>query len=217
MSKYKIISALYILLLSSPFVVQAGESLPPSECTYQMQVWNVYKKDKTSMQVIRHPYFNVTAEETDQTTGCTVCSEDQELINIAPIKPFSVCYKIAPQIRFAISNLIKKGEPIFSIVGYHVIKSRGRIDGKGNRTEFSNHSFGSAIDINPAQNGLYDKCIEFGPQCRLLRGGAWRIGELGTLEKEGTIVKSLKTAGFQWGGEISGNQKDFMHFSQTGY
>jgi hypothetical protein len=98
-----------------------------------------------------------------------------------------------------------------------VIKSRGAADGNGNRIGFSNHSFGTAIDINPEQNGLYDNCITFGPQCRLLRGGEWRPGTPGTLDKNGDIVTLFKQAGFQWGGEIVGKQKDFMHFSLTGY
>jgi len=113
--------------------------------------------------------------------------------------------------------LLKKGAPIHTVVGYHVVKSRGPVDHAGNRTGFSNHSFGTAIDINPDQNGLYDNCITFGPECRLLRGGDWRSGIPGTLEKDGDIVNTLKQEGFYWGGEIAGKQKDFMHFSLTGY
>ncbi len=64
---------------------------------------------------------------------------------------------------------------------------------------------------------MYDNCVQLGPECRLLRGGEWRPGMPGTLEKDGEIVNMLKSAGFRWGGEIAGRQKDFMHFSLTGY
>ena len=106
---------------------------------------------------------------------------------------------------------------IHTIEGYRVVKSRGPVDGKGNRTGFSNHSYGTAIDINSEQNGLYDNCITFGPQCRLLRGGEWRPGTQGTLDTKGDIVVQFKQEGFRWGGEIEGKQKDFMHFSLSGY
>ena len=30
------------------------------------------------------------------------------------------------------------------------------------------------------------------------------------------IVRAMREAGFHWGGEMEGDQKDFMHFSVTG-
>jgi len=189
----------------------------PSECTYEMQVWNVNTKSSVNQKIVQHSYNDLLTEEVDPQTGCTVCLEDQVLISIRPLLPFSVCYKIAPQVREVITSLTQKGMPIHSLVGYHVIKSRGAADANGNRTGFSNHSFGTAIDINSELNGLYDNCIEFGPQCRLLRGGKWRPGAPGVIESNGDIVYAFKQAGFRWGGEIKGNQKDFMHFSMTGY
>ncbi len=153
----------------------------PSDCTYEVQVWNVYSKESVNEKKVRHPYNDLRREEIDPATGCTVCSEDQETIDIPPLAPFSVCYKIDPQVRSVLTRLILKGAPLRTVVGYHVIKSRGTADKNGNRTGFSNHSFGTALDINPGQNGLYDNCVEIGPQCRLLRGGAWRPGAPGTL------------------------------------
>jgi hypothetical protein len=168
-------------------------------------------------QSIRHPYQKLSADEVDPVSGCTVCSEDQEIISIPPLAPFSVCYKLAPRVRSVIQYLAANKASINTVIAYHVIKSRGPLDSDGNRTAFSNHSFGAAIDINPGQNGLYDDCITFGPQCRLLRGGEWHPGTPGTLDKNSDIVVRLKQAGFRWGGEIEGKQKDFMHFSVTGY
>jgi hypothetical protein len=162
-----------------------------------MQVWNVNLKSSVGLTKVRHPYGELSPDEIDPTTGCTVCSEDRELISMPPLSPFSVCYRIAPWVRPVLEDLMRNGAPLFTVVGYRVIKSRGPVDKDGNRTQFSNHAFGTAIDINPEQNGLYDNCITFGPECRLLRGGEWRPGALGTLEKNNEIVLLLKREGFQ--------------------
>lgn len=206
--------SLFVLLATS--AVAASRPLPIT-CSYEMQIWNVKEKRSVSPKKAERPYSELRPEEIDPATGCTVCSEDQELVSIPPIPPFFICYKIAPRVRSLVDELAKKGAPIHSVVGYHVIKSRGPVDKDGNRTGFSNHSFGTAIDINPEQNGLYDNCMTFGPECRLIRGGEWRIGNAGALEPDGDIVVAFKAAGFRWGGEIAGKQKDFMHFSLTGY
>jgi len=187
------------------------------ECTYEMLVWNVNQKSSVLKKNVQRSREDLTPQETDPATGCTVCSEDQVRIELPPLPSFSVCYKVAPRVRGVLEDLLRRGAPITSVVGYRVIKSRGPVDRDGNRTEFSNHSFGTAIDINPDLNGLYDNCVTFGPECRLLRGGEWRIGVPGTLERNGDVVLAFKEAGFRWGGEIAGKQKDFMHFSLTGY
>jgi hypothetical protein len=189
----------------------------PAVCTYEMQVWNSHTGNGEVRKKVAHAYGDMRSEEIDQKTGCTVCSEDQVEITVPGIKPFAVCRTVAPRVRSLINDLIRDGAEITTVVGYHPIRSRGPVDEQGNRTEFSNHSYGTAVDINPGQNGLYDNCVSFGSQCRLLRGGAWRPGTPGTLTRGGIIVRSFKAAGFKWGGEIEGKQKDFMHFSLTGY
>jgi len=158
------------------------------------------------------------ADEIDQTTGCTVCSEDQVEINILNLQPFKVCKKLAPEIRNTLERLLLNGESIYEVVGYRVGKTRGDVDANGNRTRFSNHSFGIAIDINPKQNGLYTNCIAFDSQCRLIKGGPWRpdLSPL-SLRPDGKTVSAMRSLGLKWGGEIKGRQKDFMHFSVSGY
>ncbi len=203
--------------LMSALSAGAASRPSPDQCTYEMQVWNVNQKSSVDLKNVRHSYSELLPEEIDPATGCTVCSEDQTSIEIPLLPAFSVCYKLAPRVHDVLSRLIQNGAMIRTVVAYHVIKSRGIVDGNGNRTGFSNHSFGTAIDINPELNGLYDNCLEFGPQCRLLRGGEWRPGTPGALDKNSDIVSLFKQAGFQWGGEIAGKQKDFMHFSLTGY
>ena len=204
-------------LLGEPLRAMAAERRTPLTCTYDAQTWNVALKRSVNGQRVVQPYTALSTGEIDPVTGCTVCSEDQEIIDIPPLAPFSVCYKLAPQVRAVLTALVWQGQPLFRVDGYRVIRSRGPLDGTGNRTVFSNHAYGAALDINAEQNGLYDQCLRFGPGCRLLRGGEWRPGVPGTLEKDGMIVKALLGTGFRWGGEMEGNYKDFMHFSLTGY
>lgn len=186
-------------------------------CSYQTFNWSVNLKKALDYEIVSRPYNNLTPEETDPVSGCTICEEDQEIIHIQPLAPFRICKKLAPAVKETLTNLIQSGEPIYEVIGYRVGRTRGETDTNGNRTSFSNHSYGTAIDINPMQNGLYDNCVNFGVDCKLIRGGPWQQGQPGTLTSEGRIVKALKAAGFKWGGEIKGNQKDFMHFSLSGY
>lgn len=158
------------------------------------------------------------SDELDVQSGCSVCAEDQQAIKLDGLPEFSVCKRYAPIVRDTLLRLMHQGEKIDSVIGYLVGRTRGELDAQGNRTGFSNHSFGIAIDINTRHNGLYDNCVRFGPQCRLLRAGPWHPGEDPySLQRDGLIVSTFKQAGFKWGGEIEGQQKDFMHFSPTGY
>ena len=188
-----------------------------SRCTYSTYTWNTVDKAAVNFQTVDKSYAEIAPEEIDPNTGCTVCREDQRTIDIPPLKPFKVCRVLAPRIEAVLRTLIRDGQPIDTITAYRVGKTRGDADAKGNRTRFSNHSFGIALDINAAHNGLYDRCFEFGPNCRLIQGGPWNPDEPGSLTEEGDVVRLLQSIGFKWGGRIGGRQKDFMHFSPTGY
>jgi hypothetical protein len=207
---------------SVAFALLLGGALAPAKadeksCTYQTFSWNTATRQSVARETVRHPYRELRPEEIDRVTGCTVCEEDQETVTLAPLAPFRVCKLAAPRVRDALARLLRAGEPVREIIAYRVGRTRGDIDKDGNRTGFSNHSYGVALDINPKQNGLYHDCTEFGPGCRLVRGGAWKPGVPGTLTADSAIVRELKAVGFRWGGEIAGKQKDFMHFSPTGY
>jgi hypothetical protein len=84
--------------------------------------------------------------------------------------------------------------------------TKGEVDDVGNRTQFSLHSYGVALDINRRQNGLYDHCDVFGPDCRLMQRGAWRPGRPGSLTADGPFVLALERIGLQWGGTVAGRQ-----------
>ncbi len=205
-----------MLLALTPVAAFGGNELPQS-CTYQTFKWNVMLRKSVAHETVRHPYSELTPEERDPASGCSVCEEDQETVDIPPLADFRVCRKLASQVRSAVAELIRAGEPIHEVVGYRVGRTRGDPDAAGNRTGFSNHSYGIAIDINPQQNGLYDNCLNFGSACRLIRGGAWRPGVAGTMTAGGAVVRAMSGVGLRWGGEIAGKQKDFMHFSPSGY
>lgn len=212
-----VLSFTYVFIVVQTMPALAENRPLPQTCSYELRIWNVNQKRSVGLKTVRHSYSQLAPEEIDPLTGCTVCTEDQSVISIPPLPSFSVCYKLTPKVRSAIEALKKKRAPMFNVVGYRAIKSRGPVDKSGNRTVFSNHSYGTAIDINPEKNGLYDNCPQFGPACKLIRGGAWRSGAPGTLDANSDIVTTLKQQGFKWGGEIAGKQKDFMHFSLTGY
>ncbi|HAR46373.1 MAG: hypothetical protein A2X56_01795 [Nitrospirae bacterium GWC2_57_13] len=205
------------MFLSSVQAMANDDRTPPAVCKYKVSRWNVPLKRSEGHQTVSHSYSRLAPDEIDSETGCTVCSEDQELIEVPPLEPFRLCWKIAPKVRAGLERLVRDGAPIFSVKGYVVIRSRGPLDADGNRTVFSNHSYGTALDINAQLNGLYDNCLEFGPWCRLVMGGPWEPSAPGALVPEGEIVRTFTSIGLKWGGEIEGRQKDFMHFSPTGY
>ena len=186
-------------------------------CTYTTYKWNTHLRRAIDYRTVRHPYSDLQPAEIHEATGCTVCEEDQVEIGLPGIDAFRVCRILKAEIRMALVAAMEEGQEIFSVTGYRVGMTKGGIDADGNRTQFSNHSFGVAIDINDRQNGLYDHCATFGPGCRLLKGGTWSPSREGSLTFDSPVVKALKGVGLRWGGEIEGNQKDFMHFSPSGY
>lgn len=206
-----------LLFLSCCSVASAGEHLAPQTCSYVSFNWNIEQKRAVNVSQVSHPYAELRAEEIDAATGCTVCEEDQQLLQVGRLPPFLVCRRIADKVRAQLEQLLAAGEPIIEVTAYRPGRTRNPLDEHGNRTGFSNHAYGAAIDINRSLNGLYDHCSQFGPGCRLMQGGAWEPGHFGTLTSDSAIVRGMKEAGFLWGGEIAGEQKDFMHFSLTGY
>jgi hypothetical protein len=199
-------------------LLMASNAAMAQSCHYLDWRWNVAQQRAVQHNTVFKDTSELLSEELDMQSGCTVCAEDQQAIKLEGLPEFSVCKRYAPLVRDMLQQLISQGEKINSVIGYRVGRTRGDIDAQGNRSGFSNHSFGIAIDINTAHNGLYGNCVQFGPRCKLLRAGPWRPGDDPfSLQPDGLIVKAFQEAGFKWGGEIAGRQKDFMHFSPTGY
>ena len=216
----RIRSALQAFTFVALFPLIAGmsdSSRGEPTCSYSTYEWNVPSQRAVNHRAVRHSYASLAPEEIDAGTGCTVCREDQTTLHLPDGTPYEVCHLLAPAIAEAVDSVVASGEPIFTITGYRVGMTKGETDANGNRTRFSNHSFGIALDVNEELNGLYDRCIAFGPDCRLIRGGRWEAGQLGSLTPESAVVRELGRIGLRWGGRIEGRQKDFMHFSPTGY
>jgi hypothetical protein len=188
-----------------------------SDCTYTSYTWNTQLGRAIDYRTIRKPYSDLKAEEIHSETGCTVCEEDMSWVSVPGVEPVMVCARLAPLFQSALDFSLGAGEHIEAIVGRRVGRTKGQADDNGNRTLFSFHSYGIALDVNPARNGLYTDCYTFGPHCRMLQGGPWVPGSPGSHTAESVLVQELKARGFKWGGEIAGRQKDFMHFSPSGY
>lgn len=204
-------------LLALALTAWTGSAAASPQCTYSTYKWNVNLRKAVETQVVSKPVSELSDAEKDSETGCTVCEEDQIELSFPGLRPFKVCRLLAPKVERIITELQRQHAPLRDVVGYRVGKTRGATDSAGNRTGFSNHSFGVALDINTEQNGLYENCTRFGTACRLIKGGPWHPGQELSLTQNSQIVRTFKQYGFKWGGEISGQQKDFMHFSPTGY
>lgn len=195
--------------------LQASE-IKTGMCTYSTWVWNTRTKQSEGHKRVTKLYSELAPEEKDPNSECTVCEEDQVTINVDGIPSFLVCKYYVDDIQRVMIKVKDSGFPISSVIGYRVGKSKGDVDKNGLRTQFSYHSFGTAVDINAEINGLYENCFEFGKNCRLLRGGHWRPGQPGTITTDSIVYQAFKEIGWKWGGELIGQQKDFMHFSRTG-
>jgi hypothetical protein len=150
--------------------------------------------------------------------GCTPCEEDQEEFALSNGLKFKACSKIGGPLREALDAALARGQRIESVLGYRAQRSKGAPDRRGDRTELSNHAFGTAVDVNEEHNGLYENCLRWSGKCRLRKGGPYRPGaDPLSLSRESPVVEQLRRAGFSWGGLIEGRQKDFMHFSPSGY
>lgn len=183
-------------------------------CNYEYTVWNAHKRMSTKTIKVNKNYKDINPSEMDQ-LGCTPCEVDQINIKLINNLEFTICKKIASKVKTTLNKLIANNYKIESIVGQRAQMSKGLLNKYGERTELSNHSFGTALDINEKMNGLYTNCIEFNDRCILLKGGRYHPNF--GINANDELVSELKKIGLIWGGEIKGKQKDFMHFSLTGY
>jgi hypothetical protein len=204
---------LFVFILAAESAVSQDED---AVCTYKTWSWSVHEKRAVDRKVISKPRSELQDFEQDPLSRCTVCREDQEFVRVPGVPPFRVCKHYSKQVEAALISAIESGFVIKEALGYRVGKSKGPVDENGLRQQFSNHSFGTAIDINQKHNGLYSNCLKFSSKCRLLRGGSWQPNNPLAITKTSAIYKSLRAIGWSWAGELAGKQKDFMHFSLSG-
>jgi hypothetical protein len=200
------------IAVAALFVAATAGATP---CTYSTWTWDTRTKKAVDVREVTKDRRDLQPHESMK--GCSLCSQDQIEIALPGIKPFRVCRLYSERIREALGATLSQGWPIQTVVGYRVGKTKGDTDSQGRRTEYSLHSFGLAIDVNDQHNGLYDDCHSFSPKCQLLRGGHWDPASAFSIRRDNPLYKALVSMGWKWGGEIAGKQKDFMHFSPTGY
>jgi hypothetical protein len=204
------------LLTALCAAASAAPAAAPRECHYAYTVWNARARRSTERKVVAKPYAELSAAEKGP-LGCTPCEEDQAAVRLSDGLSFRACRAVAERVRAALEQSLADGQKLVSVVGYRPQVSKGALDGLGNRTALSNHSFGVAFDLNEDANGLYSDCPRWGSGCARTKGGPYRPGEPLSLTESSPAVVRLKQAGFGWGGLLPGRQKDFMHFSPNGY
>jgi hypothetical protein len=215
----------------TPEVEPTESAERPTTCTYETYEWSTELRRAVNRREVAHPYSEVTADErAPDDPRCTVCREDQVRIDPSPlgiegVSAVWVCHAHAPAVEAALRAIAESGEfDIVELTGYRVGRTRGRVV-DGLRTEWSNHSFGTAIDINAEHNGLYNDCNvgEVTPEtisrCRLSVGGRWdpERRPRRSITRGGVVYRAFtEIAGWRWGGELTGSMRDLMHFSLTG-
>ncbi len=75
--------------------------------------------------------------------------------------------------------------------------------------KLSNHSFGTAIDINPLLNPYIRKDLH------QPRGSVYNPSRSGTISNNSLLVKAFRTLGWDWGGDWK-DRKDYQHFEKPG-
>ena len=81
-------------------------------------------------------------------------------------------------------------------------------------SNWSQHAYGRAIDVNPIENPYVSGGTTSHPASRpYLDRSRHRPG---AAYESGVLVEAFRAAGWGWGGSWSGGVKDYQHFSATG-
>lgn len=201
------------------------EPNPTAACTYSTYNWSTVKKKAVNHAKVSKTRGELTEEERDPSDPrCTVCQEDQVSVEVEGLPAVTVCQHYAEQVRAALKETATAGFKVKALIGYRVGRTRGAVK-DGLRQQFSNHSYGTAIDINAGENGLYGECkLDKVPataadlkRCKLRVGGAWDPKKRPAVSvREGGPAHAAFTRFWKWGGARTDKVKDFMHFSPTG-
>lgn len=84
----------------------------------------------------------------------------------------------------------------------------------GDRSQWSEHSYGRALDVNPVQNP-YVSSSTIVPDDGRPYADRSRT-DAGVLHEGDPVVTAFEAAGWHWGGTWTGRTHDYMHFSTTG-
>jgi D-alanyl-D-alanine carboxypeptidase-like protein len=85
----------------------------------------------------------------------------------------------------------------------------------GPGTNWSNHAYGLAVDVNPMQNPYVTASgFIFDVHARRYRDRSQHLQ--GMIHPGGVVVRAFRSIGWGWGGTWTGD-KDYMHFSWNGH
>jgi D-alanyl-D-alanine carboxypeptidase-like protein len=83
--------------------------------------------------------------------------------------------------------------------------------GKGTGS-WSMHAYGLAVDLNPRENPYVGCGQSYDPAARRYRDRSRHRRGMVTRR----VVQAFRSIGWGWGGDWTGNTKDYMHFSSSG-
>jgi hypothetical protein len=85
--------------------------------------------------------------------------------------------------------------------------------GGGGTGTWSEHAFGEAVDMNPAENPYVGCGQSRDPRSRSYFNRSQQRPGMVTP----AVVRAFRSIGWGWGGSWSGSTKDYMHFSASGH
>ncbi len=191
-------------------VALATRRRKPTVCEYDTYAWSSRRGRAVDRESVSLPYNQIAPPQVSpDDRRCTMCEADQVWITLPGVEPFQVCWAYAPAIERALLRAMQQGAVIEKVKGYRPGRTGGPLDSQGRRTEYGHHAWGTALDINADQNGMYSRG-------RLVHGGPYRpdAGDPRTITHSSPIYQELARAGFVWAGDAGGSLRDWMHFSR---
>ena len=111
-------------------------------------------------------------------------------------------------------DVVKIFTEIYNDPSQFPIKSMGGYSWRNTASgRFSEHSYGTCIDINPNENYYVS------PSGKAITGSHWKPGEDPySIPGDSIVVRTFAKYGWAWGGNAWGdwNNKDYMHFTYLG-
>lgn len=152
---------------------------------------------KRTLVLVDAPYVSFSGEsrEGQLVVHAKVAEEVRQLFTKLFEMRFPIA-RIVPIVAYGWDDAVSMAANNTSAFNYRVIHGTDRL---------SNHSYGLALDINPALNPYTQYDGEVVP-----RGARYNPGEPGTITEE--IASLFKSRGWEWGGDWP--RKDWQHFQK---
>ena len=123
----------------------------------------------------------------------------QQIFNLIKERKFPIA-KVIPIVQYNWSDDSSMADNNTSSFNYRKV---------ANKNKLSNHSFGTAIDINPLQNPAVYSDGSISP-----KGAKYNPHVKGTITEDCPLTKEFKKLGWTWGGDWN-SLKDYQHFEKT--